>query len=58
MVTHDPFDASYGDRIIFPADGQIVDQMTGPTPETVLDRLKRLDPWGSRLDPPPAPQSP
>jgi len=44
MVTHDPVAASYGDRIVFLTDGQIVDEMTGPTPDAVLDRLKRLDP--------------
>ena len=43
MVTHDPVAASYADRIVFLADGQIVDEMTNPTAEAVLDRLKRLD---------------
>ncbi|HEX6077709.1 MAG TPA: ABC transporter ATP-binding protein [Micromonosporaceae bacterium] len=43
MVTHDPAAASYADRIIFLADGRIVDEMRDPTPQTVLDRLKRLD---------------
>jgi putative ABC transport system ATP-binding protein len=43
MVTHDPNAASYADRVIFLADGLIVDEMTDPTAETVLDRLKRLD---------------
>lgn len=43
MVTHDATAASYADRVIFLADGQIVDQMTDPTAEDVLDRLKRLD---------------
>jgi putative ABC transport system ATP-binding protein len=44
MVTHDPNAASYADRVIFLADGQIVDELTGPTADTVLDRLKHLDP--------------
>jgi putative ABC transport system ATP-binding protein len=43
MVTHDPNAASYADRVIFLGDGQIVDEMESPTPEAVLDRLKRLD---------------
>ncbi|HYN92341.1 MAG TPA: ABC transporter ATP-binding protein, partial [Pilimelia sp.] len=43
MVTHDPNAASYADRVIFLADGQIVDEMTDPTAETVLDTMKRLD---------------
>jgi putative ABC transport system ATP-binding protein len=42
MVTHDPVAASYADRIIFLADGQIVDEMRDPTPERVLDRMKSL----------------
>jgi putative ABC transport system ATP-binding protein len=43
MVTHDPVAASYADRVIFLADGQIVDEMTDPTAEAVLDRMKVLD---------------
>ncbi|MGH3656561.1 MAG: ABC transporter ATP-binding protein [Micromonosporaceae bacterium] len=43
MVTHDPVAASYADRIIFLADGKVVDEMLDPTAEDVLDRLKRLD---------------
>jgi putative ABC transport system ATP-binding protein len=42
MVTHDVNVASYADRIIFLDDGKIVDEMTKPTPEKVLDRLKKL----------------
>jgi putative ABC transport system ATP-binding protein len=40
MVTHDPVAASYSDRVVFLADGQIVDEMRDPTAERVLDRLK------------------
>jgi putative ABC transport system ATP-binding protein len=40
MVTHDPLAASYADRIVFLADGQIVDEMVQPTAERVLERLK------------------
>jgi putative ABC transport system ATP-binding protein len=42
MVTHDPVAASYADRIIFLADGRIVDEMLEPTAERVLDRMKRF----------------
>jgi putative ABC transport system ATP-binding protein len=42
MVTHDPIAASYADRIVFLADGQIVDEMHQPTAETVLERMKRF----------------
>src|SRR3712207_2596264 len=43
MVTHDPNAASYADRVIFLADGQIVDELDDPTAEGVLDTMKRLD---------------
>src|SRR5207302_8621596 len=42
MVTHDPVAASYAQRVIFLADGRIVDEMSAPTPERVLDRLKHF----------------
>ena len=43
MVTHDPVAASYADRVVFLADGEIVDELLEPTPESVLDMMKRLD---------------
>jgi putative ABC transport system ATP-binding protein len=42
MVTHDPVAASYSDRIVFLADGKIVDEMHEPTAERVLERMKRF----------------
>jgi putative ABC transport system ATP-binding protein len=42
MVTHDPTAASHADRVVFLADGQIVDEMAEPTAERVLDRLKKF----------------
>ncbi|HEX9258352.1 MAG TPA: ATP-binding cassette domain-containing protein, partial [Acidimicrobiales bacterium] len=42
MVTHDPGAASYASRIIFLADGRVVDEMADPTAERVLDRMKRF----------------
>jgi putative ABC transport system ATP-binding protein len=42
MVTHDPVAASYADRIVFLADGKVVDEMLEPTAERVLDRMKRF----------------
>jgi putative ABC transport system ATP-binding protein len=42
MVTHDPTAASYADRVVFLADGKIVDEMLQPTPDSVLDRLKQF----------------
>jgi len=40
MVTHDPVAAAYADAALFLADGRIVDEMSGPTAERVLDRMK------------------
>lgn len=40
MVTHDPAAAAYADRVLFLADGRIVDEMTDPTAARVLDRMK------------------
>jgi putative ABC transport system ATP-binding protein len=42
MVTHDPVAASYADRVVFLADGRIVDEMAQPTAERVLDRMKHF----------------
>jgi putative ABC transport system ATP-binding protein len=42
MVTHDPVAASYASRVVFLNDGRIVDEMTEPTAERVLDRMKQF----------------
>jgi putative ABC transport system ATP-binding protein len=42
MVTHDPMAASYADRIVFLADGRIVEEMHQPTAEGVLERMSRF----------------
>ena len=42
MVTHDPHGASYADRVVFLADGDIVDDLSGPTPDSVLERIRTL----------------
>ncbi|MYS89988.1 MULTISPECIES: ATP-binding cassette domain-containing protein, partial [Streptomyces] len=46
MVTHDPVAASYADRVLYLADGRIVDEMHKPTAEAVLDRMKDFDARG------------
>ncbi|MEU5772497.1 ABC transporter ATP-binding protein [Streptomyces venezuelae] len=46
MVTHDPVAASYADRVIFLADGRVVDEMHRPTADGVLDRMKHFDAKG------------
>jgi putative ABC transport system ATP-binding protein len=43
MVTHDPVAASYADRVLFLADGRIVDEMPEPTADRVLERMKAFD---------------
>ncbi|MGC5012683.1 ABC transporter ATP-binding protein [Streptosporangium sp. DT93] len=43
MVTHDPVAASYADRVIFLRDGLLVDELAGPTPQSVLDTLMKLE---------------
>src|SRR6266567_987970 len=42
MVTHDPVAASYSDRVVFLADGVAVGELGRPTPQSVLDRMKKL----------------
>ncbi|MBT2386738.1 ABC transporter ATP-binding protein [Streptomyces sp. ISL-11] len=46
MVTHDPVAASYADRVVFLADGRVVDELREPTADAVLDRMKRFDAKG------------
>jgi putative ABC transport system ATP-binding protein len=43
VVTHDPGAAAYSDRVVFLADGHIVDEMADPTADGVLERMKRFD---------------
>ncbi|QNP72278.1 ABC transporter ATP-binding protein [Streptomyces roseirectus] len=46
MVTHDPVAASYADRVIFLADGRVVDEVHNPTADSVLDLMKQFDAKG------------
>ncbi|MGF1426923.1 ABC transporter ATP-binding protein [Kitasatospora sp. LaBMicrA B282] len=43
MVTHDPVAASYADTVLFLADGQVVDHLVGPDPQTVAERMTGLE---------------
>jgi putative ABC transport system ATP-binding protein len=47
IVTHDPRAASYADRVVFLADGRIVDELANPTAQDVLDHMKQLDDVGA-----------
>jgi len=42
MVTHDPIAAGYADRVVFLADGAIVDELADPNADSVLDKMKSL----------------
>jgi putative ABC transport system ATP-binding protein len=41
MVTHDPAAASYAGRVVFLADGMVAGELRDPTPQAVLDYLRR-----------------
>jgi putative ABC transport system ATP-binding protein len=43
MVTHDATAAGHADRVVFLADGRVVDELRDPTAEEILDRLKLLE---------------
>ncbi|WP_349307284.1 ABC transporter ATP-binding protein [Rhodococcus sp. IEGM 1379] len=45
MVTHDPVAASYADRVLFLADGELVGHLDRPTPAQVADRMTHLGDW-------------
>ena len=42
MVTHDPVAASYAQRVLFLADGRLVDSLDAPDPAAVAERMARL----------------
>ena len=48
MVTHEPAAAAYANRVLFLADGEIVDELRDPTSEGVLERMKSFDGAGRR----------
>ncbi|MEN3361132.1 MAG: putative transport system ATP-binding protein [Mycobacteriales bacterium] len=48
MVTHDPVTAAYADRVVFLADGQIADELRGPTAQSVAARMTGFELTGAR----------
>jgi len=42
MVTHDPNAASYSDRVVFLADGRIVDELRDANADAILDKVRTL----------------
>jgi putative ABC transport system ATP-binding protein len=43
MVTHDPVAAAVADRVVFLADGRVVDELAAPDPESVASRMTELE---------------
>jgi putative ABC transport system ATP-binding protein len=46
MVTHDPVAASYASEVLFLLDGELVDRVSHPTRDRVLERLRLLGTGG------------
>ena len=42
MVTHDPTAASFADRVVFLADGQIVGEQHAPTADSIHDAMRQI----------------
>jgi putative ABC transport system ATP-binding protein len=42
MVTHDPTAAAHADRVVFLADGCVVDELSRPTPASIVTRMAGL----------------
>ncbi|MEU7134358.1 ABC transporter ATP-binding protein [Streptomyces sp. NPDC046261] len=51
IVTHDPVAAAHADRVVFLADGRIVDELRGAGADTIAERMTHLGAWGD-LDAP------
>lgn len=51
MVTHDPVAASYAQRVVFLADGQVSGELAEPTAESVALRMAALEPGGIGTQP-------
>ncbi|MFE0464253.1 ABC transporter ATP-binding protein [Kitasatospora sp. NPDC058965] len=43
MVTHDPVAAAHADRVLFLADGRLVDDLAAPTAQQVAERMTTLE---------------
>jgi putative ABC transport system ATP-binding protein len=43
MVTHDPVAAAVADRVVFLADGRVVDELAAPDPDAVASRMTELE---------------
>ncbi len=43
IVTHDANASAFADRAVFLADGRVVDELSAPTADRILDRIKSLE---------------
>ncbi|MDP9822115.1 ABC transporter ATP-binding protein [Nocardioides massiliensis] len=43
MVTHDPVAAAHTDRVVFLADGRVVDELREPSRESIMERMAAFD---------------
>ncbi len=50
MVTHDALAASHCDRVVFLADGAVVDELARPTREQILEHITALQAAAARLE--------
>jgi putative ABC transport system ATP-binding protein len=48
VVTHDPVAASHADRVVFLADGQVVDELYGASADAIAERMTHLGAWGDQ----------
>ncbi|HET6860682.1 MAG TPA: ATP-binding cassette domain-containing protein, partial [Streptomyces sp.] len=46
IVTHDPVAASHADRVVFLADGRIVNELYGASADAIAERMTHLGAWG------------
>jgi putative ABC transport system ATP-binding protein len=58
MVTHDPVAAAYADRVVFLADGRLVDELYQPSSEAVLDFMRQFPGGGNTSGSAARPQTP
>ncbi|MFF3430346.1 ABC transporter ATP-binding protein [Streptomyces sp. NPDC002602] len=49
IVTHDPVAASHADRVVFLADGQVVDELQGASADAIAERMTHLGAWGDQV---------
>jgi putative ABC transport system ATP-binding protein len=42
MVTHDGHGAGFADRVLFLADGRIVEELRSPSTDTILETVREL----------------